>query len=389
YLVLFQNDKELRPTGGFITSYTTVTINAGDITFSDASNIYDVQDGNVYYASPYPIATYLTERIWHLRDANFSPDFKESMDFFYTFWRQVGQQPFDGIIAVDTQLVSALLKFTGDVNVPGYDIDFGLYPSVPQSCKSGGSVFTSENVVCRLEFYAERASLGENERKDVIGLLMNQMYDHIMATDSSSWQDLIMVITTQLNEKHALLYFTDDVIQTLAEEYNVAGRVRETESDYLLVNDANLAGLKSDMYLTRSVDQYYEVSSNGTITKTVDITYENTGAFDGWLNATARNYVRLYVPEGSTLLSSSGGEATVSVSSDLGKTVFDNFVRIPPMSSSTVSFTYEIPIKVSNDFSVLIQKQPGKELESHRVFVNDEQVSTVTLRSDMVVPVSL
>lgn len=382
YQILFQNDKELRPTGGFITSFTTVVIDRGEISFTDARDIYQIDESAVYYPSPRPILAYLTERVWHLRDANFSPDFKDSMEFFHTYWQQVGQKPFDGILAIDTQFVEALLAYTGDIEVQGYDIDFSAYPGVPESCRIGGNVFTHENVVCRLEFYAERAGLPYEQRKDVIGLLMHKLFDEIMSSESSRWEDLSQVFLSQLNEKHLLLYFTDPVIQSIAEKYNFAGRVKDTDGDYFLVNDANLAGLKSDMYLKRSVDQEYEVDADGTITKTVTIAYENTGSFDGWLNATARNYTRLYVPKGSRLIASSGGDAITSTFDDLGKTVFDNFVRIPPLSTSTVEFVYELPFKRDGDLLLLIQKQPGKEVEYHRIFVDETEEFTLDVYVD-------
>ena len=122
-----------------------------------------------------------------------------------------------------------------------------------------------------------------------------------------------------------------------------------------------LAGLKTNFYLKQETKQDIAIAEDGTVTKTLTITYTNTGTFDGWISATARNYTRVYVPYGSKLISSSGGQQNVDVMEELGKTVFDNFTTIKPLESQTMVFTYELPFKISGQYRSLIQKQPGAQ----------------------------
>ncbi|MDD4027188.1 MAG: DUF4012 domain-containing protein, partial [Candidatus Shapirobacteria bacterium] len=44
YLMIFQNDGELRPSGGFWTAYSTIIVKNGKVTPGTASNIYDLDD---------------------------------------------------------------------------------------------------------------------------------------------------------------------------------------------------------------------------------------------------------------------------------------------------------------------------------------------------------
>jgi hypothetical protein len=84
YLMLFQNDKELRPTGGFITAYAIFRLNSGVVHVDTSSDIYslDATIGNKPVA-PAPILKYLPKvPLLNLRDDNLSPDFKVSMDEF-------------------------------------------------------------------------------------------------------------------------------------------------------------------------------------------------------------------------------------------------------------------------------------------------------------------
>ncbi|MBI1872164.1 DUF4012 domain-containing protein, partial [Candidatus Collierbacteria bacterium] len=83
YMLLFQNDGELRSTGGFLTAYAYLKVSKGKITPLNSYNIYDL-DGRFAknVPAPEPIKKYLNESRWNLRNQNMSPDFKISMDRF-------------------------------------------------------------------------------------------------------------------------------------------------------------------------------------------------------------------------------------------------------------------------------------------------------------------
>jgi len=77
YMVLFQNDKELRPSGGFLTADTFATFDKGKLTTSKTDDIYNLdQSINPKPVAPAPILKYLPlVPKWNLRDTNLSPDF--------------------------------------------------------------------------------------------------------------------------------------------------------------------------------------------------------------------------------------------------------------------------------------------------------------------------
>lgn len=368
YLLLFQNDKELRPTGGFLTAYALVRFEQGRFKIIKSEDIYQLGPDLAILPAPAPILRYLKVPAWYLRDTNFSPDFKESMQIFEQYYSRIGSPAVDGIIALDTQLLESFFKILGAVEVPEYSVDFTKVYRVPDSCRAGGGSFTAENVVCRLEAYAELLDTGSADRKAVLGYLMEHLVDKILESQPNLWPNLIANTLDQANQKHLLFYLHDETLQALIEKYNFAGRIQKVGYDYLHVNDANLAGLKSDLYMKKSAAQEISIADDGIVTKKLTLTYENTGTYDGWLNSTARNYVRVYTPLGSKLISASGGEAAVNTFEDLGYTVYDNFVLTRPLSSSTLTFEYTLPFKKEKkpgfgltDYKLLIQKQPGLE----------------------------
>ena len=140
-----------------------------------------------------------------------------------------------------------------------------------------------------------------------------------------------------------------------------AGRIKDYSGDYITINDANLGGRKSNLYATEDVTQDIKIAGDGSVTKTVTITYKNPQSQDGWLNSVLPNWVRIYVPKGSTLITSEGLEAKADPYEDLGKTVFAGFFQLRPEGVSKVTFQYKLPFKVSKEYNLLIQKQPGTD----------------------------
>src|SRR3989344_1302356 len=122
YLVLFQNDAELRPTGGFITAYAVFRVNKGIMEPEGSSDIYKLDETlTKRIPAPAPILAYLPNvPTLNLRDSNLSPDFASSMTAFeslYEFTRD--KKDIDGIIALDTQFVESMMQVLGDIEVDG------------------------------------------------------------------------------------------------------------------------------------------------------------------------------------------------------------------------------------------------------------------------------
>ena len=166
---------------------------------------------------------------------------------------------------------------------------------------------------------------------------------------------------SSLIEKHVLFYLLDAKTQAAVAGFGVGGVIKDYNGDYLHISDANLGGRKSNLYAYEEVEQDIEVSGDGSVTKTVTITYKNPEKQDGWLNSVLPTWVRIYVPKGSSLITSEGLEAKEDPYEDLGKTVFAGFFQLRPEGVAKVTFQYKLPFKVSRQYNLLIQKQPGTD----------------------------
>ena len=74
-------------------------------------------------------------------------------------------------------------------------------------------------------------------------------YAKAFSQSSKQYGQLISVVWSEAEQKHAILYLHAPG-QNLAEKYNFAGRISESEGDYLHINDANFAGRKANWYIT-------------------------------------------------------------------------------------------------------------------------------------------
>jgi hypothetical protein len=385
YLILFQNDKELRPTGGFMTAYAIATVEKGKFEPVASSDIYNLDAK--YFATQRassPIITYLKgpyliSKNYRLRDLNWSPDFAESMDLFVKEIEKVGIRDIDGIIAVDTQLLVNLLDVIGPIGVSGFGnfsneiISECNCPQVIYELESfadiEGPIVWSQDEPGKIIF----APPNIDNRKKIIGPLMNSILANALGQPKDKLPALFAAAFKSLTEKHVLFYMLDDEAQKGVESFGIAGRIKDYEGDYLHINDANLGGRKSNLYVTQEVVQAIEIAKDGTVEKTVTITYKNPEKYDGWLNSVLPNWVRIYVPKESELIAFEGVEDKEEPYEELGKTVFAGFFELRPQGVSRVTVKYRLPFKVDGDeYKLLIQKQPGTDAPLYSINIRKQ-----------------
>jgi len=116
YLLVFQNNHEVRPTGGFMGSYAILDIQKGKITNVEVppGGTYDLQGQLGVYVKP-PLPLQLVASRWEFQDANWFPDFAASaqkMEWFYEHGRKTSV---DGVIAINASVLERFLRVIGPV----------------------------------------------------------------------------------------------------------------------------------------------------------------------------------------------------------------------------------------------------------------------------------
>lgn len=384
YLLLFQNDKELRATGGFLTAYAVFRVRNGKIKIERSEDIYSLDNTIADHPkAPKEILTYHKNvSLFFIRDSNISPDFPKSVALFNSLYEKSGAKiKYDGIVTLDSKILVDMLNIFGDTEADGI-----VFSSrVDKRCDCPQVLYRLFDMVDRPTPY-----LREN-RKGILGDLMYALfYKAIGFSPSKYWGTLAQQMFDNLQKKHILLYFVDADLQRSIEKLGFGGTIISYPNDYLHINNVNFAGAKSNMFVSESIVSKTKKES-GKIIREVTVQYRNPYPHSDCslergglcLNATLRNWLRVYVPTGSKLISFQGSQKKVQTYDELGKTVFEGYLEVPTQGTAQVIVAYALPEGIDmGNYSLLIQKQPGTDNQKYKVEAEGRTVFNGVLDKD-------
>jgi hypothetical protein len=371
FLILFQNNLEIRPGGGYIGSFGILKVKDGKVTELQTHDLSNF-DGRIPDTEkpPYPMQETLGINSWKLRDSNFSPDFVENAqkaEYFYYLGK--GEEKFDGVIGITANVLTSFLKVTGPVQIEGYP-----------------GTYEDENAIIALEYQVEKAfyeqGIQKGERKNIMNELAKVIMKRVFELNNSQKLELAKISLEDLKKKDIQLYFKNQELQEQIERIGWGGIVDANwKKDYLMISDANLGAFKSDYYINRSID--YSVDLSGDAPKAIlKITYTHTAKQKDWMTRDYVDYLRVYVPDGSWLESYKNFD-NVKYVSEFGKKYFGSLIKIPLGQTKTIEFTYSLPKEIKDNYDLKIQKQAGINDVPVKVHVSGKDYDFV-LNSDVI-----
>ncbi|NMB84574.1 DUF4012 domain-containing protein [Candidatus Roizmanbacteria bacterium] len=360
YLLIFANNMELRPGGGFIGSFGVLTVK--DYTFQEIK-IYDVYDADgqlvAHIEPPAPIKKYLNMPHWFLRDSNFSPDFYENYEqakFFLD--KEMNMRGFAGSFLMTTTAVQNILESFGNIYLPDYN-----------------ETINQKNFYLKTQYYAENNFLpGSIQKKSFLGSLSRQV---ILNWENASPKKMALGLKKSLDEKQMVFYAEDPDLQEAIDSLFWSGKISQPKCiqemdncvvDYLYPVDANLGANKANFFINRLIDIKIKIDENGEIIHSLTVNFKNDSPNDVFPGGTYHNYFQTYLPKDALLgdITQDGtavdqSEITVEEKNSLFKTV-GFMVRIRPKTSSIVKIDYKLGNafkKGKGLYQLIIQKQIG------------------------------
>lgn len=363
YLLLFLNNTEMRPGGGFIGVYALLQIDKGTPHLLKVQGTEGFDNfGKIDFEStpPAPIAKYLKLKRWYFRDSNWYPDFasssQKSMELFMKQGSPVPIEKIDGVIGFTPNVIEEVLKIYGPIKIDNQE-------------------FSAENFTKELEYeveygYAQRG-IDFKDRKNIIDKMAQSLISQIKPGAIKDWPKYYQLMLTMLREKQIVAYFINQDEQTFLSDHNYSGQMKATNGDYLLWADANLGALKTDASLVKELSYQITTTGTGKVLATAKMRFIHNGKFD-WRTSRYRDYARVYVPMGSQLVNNSGAmdiekstkPGTVDQGVENGRQWFGAFIAIEPGKIGELSFSYYLPNNVAtsitnSQYSLLVQKQIG------------------------------
>lgn len=381
YMILFQNNMELRPGGGFIGSYGILTLNRGTIKDFKISDVYTV-DGALkgHVEPPFAIRRYIPVEHWYLRDSNFDLDFeKNAYNAAYFLNLSLGEKV-DGVIAIDLSFIKNMLSKIGTVDVSDYN-----------------KKVDSDNLFLLTEESSEKNSFGgSSQKKDFLTSLYKSIMNAISINKKISYLGLSEAISKSISEKHLLFGFSDPSLQSISSSSGWSSSLADDRAsgsgtllDFIGINEANLGVNKANYFVSRSVSQSITIGDDGIVKTRLNISFKNNSKSNNWPGGRYKNYLRFVLPEGASvdkiLINSKEQEIIPAETNPAvyekpgfvpkpgleverynqnGKSVLGFLLNTPINSLETITLNYTLPQKLpllrsSNLYSLKIFKQPG------------------------------
>jgi hypothetical protein len=359
FLVLLQNNQELRPTGGFLQSVALLTFDKGSLVDSQAFDVNEVDHqfgGQI--APPAEVQAYLGDHQWFLRDMNWDPNFPNTAQQTANFVEKALGKKIDGVIALNLFTLQDILKATGPVSLPEYN-----------------EVVSEKNLFDRAEFHSE-VKLVQSAKTEYFSALLTKVLAQTAALPKENISPFLKAVYENLRSNQAFVYFRDGGENSLMENLGWGGDIRSPQCpsplsdvpcavDTMFQVEANVGVNKANRYLDRSITHTISISPTEVKHERV-VVLKNNATSNSWPMGSYKAYIRFYVPDTAQLDNIKVNGAVVLpnqevVREESGKKYFGVFVEVPIQQTSTLTLDYSEPLGMTTPFSYVFfeQKQSG------------------------------
>ena len=395
FLIILQNNDELRPSGGFIGVYGLLTSQNGEISSLKTYDSYHLDMpavGKWNYSAPEPISKYLKVSNWYFRDSNWSPDWPQASEKMIEIYNgektAIGEEKenFSGVIGITPNFISNLLKITGPITV-------------------NGETYNENNLQTLLQYNVEVAykeqDISSWDRKNIINDLISELKTRLFSLPTNRLNEVLDSLQKDIEAKNIQFYFTNPDKETLIKSLRASGEIVKYNgnNDYLMVVDANLAAFKSDAVMQKDITYNFKYDKNSDLNSSLVLNYKHDGDFN-WRTTRYQSYTRVYAPLGSEFVSLNGLDektSDLSISNDekLNKTVFGFFLVIEPGTDKEISLKYRLPANVkkeiqnNNAYNLIWQNQAGSRAKTKVIVNYNNKVKQINPITDQNIKVDL
>lgn len=377
YLVLLQNNMELRPTGGFLGSYARVSFTDGYLDNVKVEDIY-VPDGQLpgYVEPPAPIKRYLNSNGWLLRDSNWDPDFSQAAPIMEWFFEQGKEPEADGVVAVNLFVAQDLMRAVGPVYLADYQ-----------------ETVTAENLFAKAEAHSEVSFFpGSTQKRDFLSLVAKQLMEKIKAADWRTQIKVVRAIRDSLRRKHILVWVKDNQITQVVRRFNWDGKLGAGGGDYLMLVEANLGVNKTNCCLERRINHEVTLMETGELQEKLTINYKNNNPVKPeppkFWGGGYKNYLRIYLPKAAQLGSVKINQTLLQLT-EVNQEMVNDFlvvgflVEVGGGETGEVTVSYYQPVKDAKVYRLKVQKQSGTSDDPYNLTFHSPTCPTQQLNRNL------
>ena len=370
YLLLFQNNMELRPTGGYIGSFAVVSVEKGRLVGIDIQDVFSA-DGQLkgHVEPPAPIKKYLGEAGWYLRDSNWDPEFSVSAQRAEWFLDKELGIGVDGVVSLDLEAVKKFLDVVGEVEV----VDFS-------------KTITSKNLYEETRAQIEQNFFpGSRTKANFLMALTSSLLTKISDPGGADSVRLGRAAVSSFEERNAQVFLHNGPALKALEDLGWTGGLPNEVcpnpcfGDWTGLAEANVGVNKANYFIERNVDLSI-LLKEGEVKRTLTITWKNNASKQMGEKGRYEVYVRALAPRGNFAEGQKKiGQNFIGFSPEIefirGHIEAGTIVEVFPEESSAVSFSWTSPAEIpgeKGEYFLLIRKQAGTMADRWEIEIDNQ-----------------
>lgn len=403
YLIVYQNEKEMRASGGLLSAYGNLVIDKGELGDDiSATDMWDLEGytswtlgKDVGYRNIYGQNALMNfgcgSSYLRAQDSGIYPDLNVSLGMFKDYYDLANKNnpkkypAYQHIIILNTFFASDIISLVEPLDVEG-------------------QIITSENAAKVIFGETSSQPLDPAIRKEFIGKVATVLKDKFYQLSADDFPRIVQMLIRTAQQKNIAFYSRLPEVQEYFDQLGISGRIEKTfDGDYFHFNEAQNCALKSNFYVYDIVTQNIVIDELGNIKKDIGIEWVNEKVYDpkepfiisssGFFRY--RAWVRFFMPEGSKVTKSDGLEKSYYFykpveyfDQKMQKQISDNVIiwdhrRLRPQDpirrwNLNVSYSLPESLRYSEQagYRMLIQKHPGKRAEKYLITINDKGALT-------------
>lgn len=371
YLILLQNESEIRSTGGWLTSYGVVGIEGGQVRELFVDDIYNA-DGTLKvqgktFSAPKSMTQALGLETWNFSLVNWYPDLTETYLNAEPFIRALGKgDDLDGIVTIDITFIQKLLSKWGGIEVPGET-----------------ELVTSENLYDKIFKLHENFTPGTTQKTTFLANLANEIIQKLLSKNISDLISLSDVFGESLDEKHLQASFKNRDAFNFFNSRAWADSLDSKYNEAPIAIDWNWGANKANLYLEKNYNLQIDIRDENTILFKYTIATENTSENLVYPQGNYVNYQRVYIPSYATVISVKGmDDNKYTTYKESGFKVLGGWFNTNIKDVNTLEVAYQLkrtsenasfPIVKNGDnifLTIDLFKQPGEKSHAYKLDIS-------------------
>lgn len=355
YIIILQNSDELRASGGFLGSFSTLEIKNGQPTPFKIQDIY-VPDGQFkgFLEAPKGLDEYLSSgQGMRLPDSNWWPNFPDSAEQVLYFFKETEQKDYQGVIAINLNAVEKLLAITGEIYLPDYDKSVDQYNFAEIARED------------RSEFFP-----GSQEKANFLNHFLKIFKLKLSQSIKENPKAYLTLAKNLLQSKDIQIYSKDQEITEILSRRQLDGKMYDNNQElYYFLVESNVGINKTNRLVERQVN--INIDENQ---QKLSIKFQNNNQLP------YINYQRLYIKPNNNLVSVLIDDQEITQIDQRVMETKDGqkwrevgfLAPVLAKGQNKIEINLKSELGVEEQKSIFIQKQSGLQATTYSVNYQDQ-----------------